>query len=109
MYDFLYQVHVGTWIILLVFVVLNMFYRSTILKMLFRLCSIFMLGSGVGLALHMSFPIIFIVKLILALLLIGLTEMVLKKENPREESFLLILISGLFFLLVLIGFGIIRF
>ncbi|MDQ0208666.1 DUF1516 family protein [Alkalicoccobacillus murimartini] len=109
MYDFLYQVHVGTWVILLVFVVLNMFYRSFILKLLFRLCSVFMLGSGVGLAFYLSFPIIFIVKLVLALLLIGLTEIILKKDNPREESYLLLLISGLFLLLILIGFGIIRF
>ncbi|MEN0645431.1 DUF1516 family protein [Alkalicoccobacillus gibsonii] len=109
MYDILYQVHIGTWIFLLVSIGLNLFYHSSVFKILFRLMSIVMLGSGIALAYEWSFPLVFILKLVLALLLIGLTEMLLKKENPKEQTVLLLCVSGLFLILVLIGFGIIRF
>lgn len=109
MYDTLFQVHIGTWVFLLIFIGLNLFYRVMILKMLFRLFSLVMLGSGIGLAVYLSFPIIFIIKLVLAILLIGLTEMIIKKEKPKEETTLLLSISAIFIVLVLIGFGFIRF
>ncbi|WP_054709523.1 DUF1516 family protein [Bacillus sp. JCM 19041] len=109
MYDFLYQVHIGTWALLLIFIVLNVCFKKFFLNVIFRIISVVMLGSGIGLAFYLSFPLVFLVKLFIAILLIGTAEMMLKKENPRKAIVHQILIGVMFLILCLIGFGVIRF
>lgn len=109
MYDFLYQVHIGTWALLLIIIVLTVFFKKMFLNIIFRIISVVMLGSGIGLAFYLSFPFVFLLKLVIAILLIGTTEMMIKKENPRKAIVHQILIGVMFLILCLIGFGVIRF
>ncbi|WDF02058.1 DUF1516 family protein [Shouchella hunanensis] len=109
MYNVLYQTHIGTWAILLLVVIVSLFYRSFYLKIFFRVLAVLMLTSGIGLAISLSFPFVFVMKLIIAILCIGLVEMLLKREKPIKSYVLLGSTFVSFLLLCLIGFGVIRF
>ncbi|MFS0788858.1 DUF1516 family protein [Shouchella sp. 1P09AA] len=109
MYDVLYQIHIGTWAILFLSIVGNLFFRSTYVTVLFRILAVLMLVSGIALTVLLSFPLVFVIKLFIALFFIAFTEKLMKSKQPSKQ-YVLISVTGLtFILLVLIGFGVIRF
>lgn len=115
--DVLYHFHASAWLLTVIFFLLSVLFlksnRPTIYKvshMILRLLFVVMVISGIGLLIMYQFPLVYVVKGILALLLIGLMEMILaraKKGVPSKAlwaQFLVVLP-----LVVLLGFDVIHF
>ncbi|WP_028559540.1 DUF1516 family protein [Paenibacillus pinihumi] len=112
-----YQSHSGSWAFLLIlFVVAFLLAKggkakgAKIVGMVLRLFYIIMLVSGVGMLIGFSFPLMFIIKGILAVILIGLMEMILGRTQRRENTGMFwILLVIIVAIVVLMGFGVISF
>lgn len=111
MYNIFYQSHAGSWAILVIFFVLSYFFqKQKWLPMILRLFYVIMLVSGISMLVLMKFPLVYIVKGILAIGLIGVMEMLLVKKRKEEPHTLLWVLYSVFLLAVLIlGFQVIRF
>lgn len=110
-------IHEGSWAFLAVLFVISYFlYRSrklkagTILHMIARLFYILMLVSGVGMLVAWEFPLMYVVKGLLAILLIAFMEVAAGKAKRNENSLgSLFIVFLLLLVVVLMGFGVIRF
>ncbi|WP_059103711.1 YisL family protein [Shouchella shacheensis] len=109
--------HEGSWAFLaILFVVSYFLYRAnknragTIIQMILRLFYLIMIVTGAGMLYGYGFPTMFVVKGILALVLIGFMEMTLAKTK-RGESALVgwILVVVTLLLVVLMGYQVISF
>lgn len=109
--------HASAWFItLLLFAVGNIFLRKgngkalKITHMILRLFFVIMVITGIGMIVGFQFPAIYILKGLLAIILIGLMEMILvrtgkgKNTKPLWLSFVCVLP-----IVLLIGFNVIRF
>ncbi|WP_062047950.1 DUF1516 family protein [Bacillus sp. JCM 19034] len=115
-----YEAHRGSWAILLIlFVVAFLLYKlrkdigAKIVHMITRLFYIIMLVSGIGTLIGYQFPVVLIVKGILALILIYVMEMILvrtKKNTLQQQAGIYLGAFALItIIVVLMGFGVIRF
>lgn len=115
--DMLYHSHAGSWFFTLLFFAISyaMFKKGSmkpqkITHMILRLFFIIMILSGIGMLAAMQFPLVFIVKGVLAFILIGLMEMILTRSVKGKEAksfwlpFAIVLI-----LVLLMGFNVISF
>ncbi|GAE31171.1 DUF1516 family protein [Alkalihalobacillus hemicellulosilyticus] len=115
-----YESHRGSWTILIIlFIVAFFLYKAqknkgaTVVHMITRLFYLIMLVSGIGTLIGYQFPVVLIVKGILALVLIYVMEMILvrtKKNTLGDKAgvywIALVVIS---LIVILMGFGVIRF
>ncbi|GAA0328161.1 hypothetical protein GCM10008967_18300 [Bacillus carboniphilus] len=111
MYNIFYQSHAGSWAILIILFLISYFARKQkISVMLQRLFYIIMLVSGIGMVFIMGFPLLYVVKGFLAILLIGTMEMLTirsRKGSPVGgiwAGFVILLA-----IVVLIGYDVISF
>ncbi|MBP1931727.1 DUF1516 family protein [Ammoniphilus resinae] len=112
-----YQSHAGSWFFLILFFVISYILLSKgkvgagrITQMLFRLFMLIMLISGIGMLIGFSFPLIYVIKGVLAVALIGIMEMLLGRVKRGEEGKTFwILFVVLLLLVLLIGFNVISF
>ncbi|WP_054703752.1 DUF1516 family protein [Bacillus sp. JCM 19041] len=110
-------IHEGSWAFLAVLFVIAFFlYRGrklkagTILHMIARLFYILMLVSGVGMLVAWEFPLMYVVKGLLAVLLIAFMEVAAGKAKRNENSLgSLFIVFLLLLVVVLMGFGVISF
>lgn len=117
MTDIAFASHQGSWAILVVlFIISFILYKvgkqkaGTIVQMILRLFFIIMLVSGVLMLIGYKFPLAFIVKGVLAVLLIGFMEMALGKTKRKESATVALLLTVVALVIVaLMGYGVISF
>lgn len=111
MYNIFYHSHAGSWAFLIIFFLLSYFFqKQKWLPMILRLFYVIMLVSGISMLVLLNFPLLYIVKGILAIGLIGVTDMlILKKRKEEPHTLLWVLYGVLLILILLIGFDVIRF
>ncbi|MBB6448513.1 putative membrane protein SirB2 [Geomicrobium halophilum] len=117
MFDMLFASHQGSWAFVpILFLIAYSLYRAgkntggRILHIILYLFYLIMIVTGVGLLIEYNFMAMYIVKGILAILLIGFIEMTLAKTRRGEKTavvFTLVVITLI--LVVLLGFGVISF
>jgi hypothetical protein len=109
MMNILYQSHAGSWALLLIFFLLSYFFtQKKWLSMIARLFYVIMLVTGVGMLVLLGFPMIFLLKGVLAILLLGLMEMlVAKKQKEQPHTWLWVAWAVILVLVLLIGFNVI--
>lgn len=105
----LMQIHNITWIVMAVLFLASLIaYRQKVWSMVLRLSYVVMLVTGVWMLIRIHFPAVFVVKGILALLLIGLMEMALGRRQKQKSVILSLLFVVIDLLLILlIGYKII--
>jgi hypothetical protein len=115
MFNMFYHSHAGSWFLTILFFLLSYFFMSKgkltvskVIHMILRLFSLIMIATGVGMLIGLHFPLTYVVKGLLALILIGLMEMILvrsrkgKAVKPLWITFVIVLI-----LVLLLGFKVI--
>jgi len=108
MFNILYQSHSGSWFILVLLVVISyIFSRQKITPMILRLFYLIMLISGIGMLYAMDFPGKFILKGILAIALIAVSEMLLGRKKRRQPHAILWVVWVVILVVVaLLGFDV---
>ncbi|RYL94062.1 DUF1516 family protein [Sporolactobacillus sp. Y61] len=109
MQEILLHIHSGVWgIMILLFILSFAFNRQKGWSMALRLTYLIMLVTGVWMLVLIHFPILFVIKGVLALILIGLMEMALAKRNRHQSAvwLMILFVIDLIFIL-LIGYEII--
>ncbi|QDI90851.1 DUF1516 family protein [Salicibibacter halophilus] len=117
MYDMLFASHQGAWAFLpILFLIAFFLYRAgkptggRILRIILGIFYIIMIVSGVGLLFELGFPASYVIKGILAILLIGFMEMTLGKAKRGEGvAVWLTVVIAILVVVVLMGFGVIAF
>ncbi|GGL49762.1 DUF1516 family protein [Sporolactobacillus putidus] len=106
MFNILLHTHSGMWgIMVLLFILSFAFYRQRGWNMGLRLAYLVMLVTGVWMLALKGFPWLFILKGILALILIGMMEMTLGRRRRKEPTFFMwILIIVILAVILLIGY-----
>lgn len=96
MFNMFYQMHAGSWAILIILFLITYFTKSQkITFMLQRLFYLIMIVSGVGMLVTLNFPLLYILKGVLAIVLIGLMEMLVtrkRKGNPMPAMWIVFII-----------------
>lgn len=117
LFNIFFQSHTGSWAILvLVFLLTFLLVKggkeraAKIAGMVLRLFYVIMLVSGAGMLFGLSFPLMYIIKAVLAVIMIGMMEAVIGRSRRKESTgvfwgVLLVLLV----LVVLMGFGVISF
>lgn len=117
LFNIFYQSHIGSWAILvLVFLITFLLAKSgkergaKIVGMVLRLFYVIMLVSGGGMLFRLSFPLMYIIKAVLAVVMIGMMEAIIGRTKRRESTgvfwgVMLVLLV----LIVLMGYGVISF
>ena len=111
MLNIFYQSHAGSWAILLLFFFLSYFLQKhKWLPMVLRIFYLIMLISGIGMLVLLGFPLVFVLKGILAISLIGTMEMLLvKKKKAEPHTAFWGLFAILTILVILFGYNVIQF
>ncbi len=111
MYNIFYQSHAGSWAILIIFFLLSYFFHNQKwLSIITRIFYLMMIVTGVGMLFLLKFPLVFIVKGLLAILLIGTMDMILmKKKKAQPHSIFWIVFVIILILVILLGFHVIHF
>lgn len=111
MYNIFLQSHAGSWAILIILFLISYFARKQkISVMLQRLFYIIMLVSGIGMLVMRDFELLYVVKGILAILLIGVMEMLTaRSRKQRPVAGLWVGFVVLLAIVVLIGYEVIAF
>ncbi|WP_010269249.1 DUF1516 family protein [Paenibacillus senegalensis] len=111
LFNIFYQIHAGSWAILVIFFLLTCFLRKQkVTGMITRLFYVLMLVSGAGMLYMLGFPMMYVIKGILAVALIAFMEMIqgrLRRGEPTLIHWVVMVI--LLALIVLMGFGVIAF
>jgi hypothetical protein len=108
--DLLLKLHMMWGGMVILFILSIVLRGQKITPMLLRFSYLVMLGTGIGMLFHLKFPLMYVVKGILAILLIGVMEMILGKAQRGERTLpLWILFAILIVLVPAIGYGFIRF
>lgn len=110
MYHILYQSHAGSWAILILFFFLTYFFQKKWLGIITRIFYLIMLITGIGMLILLKFPLIFIIKGIIAIALITIMEklLALKKKGTPPAPFWIAFAIDLI-LVILLGFKVIQF
>ncbi|OPA81110.1 hypothetical protein BVG16_01870 [Paenibacillus selenitireducens] len=110
-FNMLYQSHAGSWaILILLFVASVIFKRQKVTPMITRLFYLIMLGSGIGMLIEWNFPLMYVIKGILAVFMIGMMEMIMgrvRRNQPTGMFWIIFVI--LLALIVCMGYGVIKF
>ncbi|PLT31271.1 DUF1516 family protein [Peribacillus deserti] len=86
----LHHTHASSWAILIILFLISYFMnKQKISLMLQRLFYIVMLGSGIGMLIMGHYPGIYFVKGILAIILIGLMEMLIVRKRKEKKHTIL--------------------
>lgn len=109
--DMLLKLHMMWGVMVLLFILSLIFRGQKITVMLLRLTYLLMLGTGIGLLIGFKFPLLFVIKGVLALLLFGVMEMIVGKaqRGDRAVPLLWVLFVILIVLIPAIGYGYITF
>lgn len=111
LFNIFYQSHAGSWAILILFFVLTCIFRKQkVTAMITRLLYLVMLISGAGMLFIWGFPMVYVIKGILAIVLIALMEMIqgrLRRGEPTLVHWIIMVV--VLALVVLTGFGVISF
>ncbi|SDN25056.1 Protein of unknown function [Fictibacillus solisalsi] len=108
MFNIFYQSHTGSWAILIILFLITYFTRQKVTLMLQRLFYLIMIVSGVGMLAQLNFPLHYVIKGILAIVLIGVMEMMVarkRKGNPMAAMWIVLII--LFALVLLLAYNVI--
>lgn len=113
----LYHSHAGSWFItILLFAISYAMFKKGSMKpqkithMILRVFFIIMILSGIGLVVALQYPVEFVLKGVLAIILIGLMEMILVRSvKGKETKGFWIPLAGVLPLVLLIGFNVIHF
>lgn len=105
----LLQIHSITWgVMVILFVVSLIAYQQKIWSMLLRLSYIVMLITGIWMLIRIHFPVVYDIKGVLALLLIGFMEMALGRRQKQKSVVLSLLFVFVdLIVILLIGYKII--
>lgn len=111
LYNIFYQIHAGSWAILVIFFILTCFLRKQkVTGMITRLFYVLMLVSGAGMLFMLGFPLMYVVKGILAIALIAFMEMIQGRLRRGESTTVhWVIMVVLLVLIILMGFGVISF
>jgi hypothetical protein len=111
LWEIFFKAHQGSWGVLVVLYLISyIFSKQKITHMILRLFYVIMLVSGIGMLALGALQTVFIVKLVIAVLAIGLMEMtILRKRRNEPTGAFFILLIVLVAVLVSIGYGYIRF
>jgi hypothetical protein len=103
--------HSGSWIVMILLFALSVIFRKQkVTGMVLRLFYLIMLGTGISMLVQLNFPTVYVVKGILAILLIGVMEMIVgRMRKGRAVSVLWIVWVLLLVIVVLTGYGVISF
>ncbi|KMM36338.1 DUF1516 family protein [Guptibacillus hwajinpoensis] len=105
MYNILLQSHAGSWAILVLLLVVSYFApKQKITPMIQRLFYLIMIISGVGMLVMLGFPLLYVFKGILAIMLIGFMEVIVGRRK-RSESTKKFWIGAIVLLLVILAIG----
>ena len=111
----MYQTHVGSWAFLLVLFVLAYFFKPKFIHMILRLFYVLMIVSGAYmLFVTGGYPASFHLKAVVAVIMVGLMEMILIRRHKKGQTFKQLLpfwagIIVLLAVLLLIAFDVIVF
>ena len=109
--------HAGSWFLTLLLFAIGVVLLKNgkgkalkITQMILRLFFVIMLISGVGLIVGLQFPALYIIKGILAIILIALMEIILTRSaKGKETKAFWLSFAGVLPIVLLIGFNVIRF
>ncbi|MDN4074901.1 DUF1516 family protein [Fictibacillus terranigra] len=111
MFDMFYEMHRGSWAILIVLFLITYFTKSQkISLMLQRLFYLIMIVSGAGMLVTLNFPLQYVLKGVLAIVLIGVMEMLVarkRKGSPMPMMWIVLII--LLAIILMMGYGVISF
>lgn len=111
LFNIFMQSHKGSWAILvLAFLLTCIFQRQKITPIILRIFYLIMLISGIGMLVQLKFPLLYSIKGILAVLMIGVMEMIcgrLRRNQPTGMFWVIFII--LLGLIVSMGFGYLTF
>ncbi|WP_185819915.1 DUF1516 family protein [Salibacterium salarium] len=101
--------HEGSWFLLVLFFLVSYFVpKQTITLMLQRLFAVIMIISGVGMLFSYGFPLLFILKGVLAVIVIAIMEMLVgKKKRSEPQGALWIACIILLVIIILLGYNVI--
>ncbi|SDH83249.1 Protein of unknown function [Alteribacillus persepolensis] len=104
-----YESHAGSWFFLILFFVISyLFAKQKITLMLQRLFALIMIISGAGMLVFYGFPLLYILKGVLAILLIAVMEMlVARKKRGEPQGGLWAACIVLIIVVLLLGFNVI--
>ncbi|WCK56589.1 DUF1516 family protein [Aneurinibacillus sp. Ricciae_BoGa-3] len=106
----LFRTHSDSWFWIIIFFVLSLLFLKTgkttlhkISQGLFRLISLIMIVSGIGQLIGLNFPVTYVIKGVLAIVMIGVAEMVIAKakRGKRTGPFLAVFVILLALVLLL--------
>lgn len=117
MFNMFFASHQGSWAFVAIFFVIAYFlYKAhkrkagTILHMILRLFFIIMIVSGIGMLIEYNWAAMYVIKGILAIVMMGLMEMSLGKTKRGENGMGLFIGAVVVLVIVaLMGFGVISF
>lgn len=105
MYNILLQSHAGSWAILVLLLVISYFApNQKITPMIQRLFYLIMIITGVSMLVMIGFPLLYVFKGILAIILIGIMEVIVGRRK-RSESTKVYWIAFIVLLLVILSIG----
>ncbi|WKB35633.1 DUF1516 family protein [Terrilactibacillus sp. S3-3] len=109
MFDVLIHTHSGMWgVMVILFILSIILFRQSIWRMLLRLAYLVMIVTGIWMLILQHFPGAFVLKGILALILVGMMEMALARRRKEQPSVLLwVLLAVDLIVILLLGYKII--
>ncbi|MCS7461275.1 DUF1516 family protein [Paenibacillus doosanensis] len=110
MFNIFYQSHAGSWALMIILFILSViFYRQKVTQMILRLFYLIMLVSGIGMLTLLGFPLLYVIKGVLAIVLIGMMEMIVARRRRQQSAApMWIVFVILLVLIVLLGYGVIH-
>jgi hypothetical protein len=111
LFNIFFHSHEGSWLfVVIAFLLSAVFQGQKVTPILLRIFYLIMLVTGVGMLGMLGFPAVFIIKGILAIILIGIMEMILGRQRRKKPTLALwILFVILLVVVVLMGFQVISF
>lgn len=105
------KMHMIWGLMLLLFILSLIFRKQKITTMLLRLTYLIMVGTGIGMLVNLGFPIFYVIKGLIALVMIGMMEIIVGQAQKGARS---APIAWVIFILALIlvpsmGYGLIHF
>ncbi len=110
MFQTLYSIHASSWAILVItFFITYFIQKRKVPHMILRLFYVVMLGTGIGMLSMMQFPATYVVKGLLAVILIAVMEIMLsrRKKQLTLNGFIWGALLAVLTLILLFGFNVI--
>lgn len=109
--DMMLKLHMMWGVMVLLFILSLIFRGQKITVMLLRLTYLLMLGTGIGLLIGYKFPLLYVMKGVLAFLLFGVMEMIVGKAQRGERVVPLLWVLFIILIVIIpaVGYGYISF